>query len=249
MNLEQFFKENPKVAIGFSGGVDSSYLLFAGLRYGADIQPYFVKAAFQPQFEFEEAKKLANLIGAKLKILEIDVFKPGNEVVLANPSDRCYHCKLAIFGTLVKQAKADGYSMIVDGTNASDDADDRPGMKALEEMAVRSPLRESNLTKDNIRKLSKDAGLFTWNKPSYACLATRIPTGCTITPEILQKVESSEDALFKLGFSDFRVRVFNGAARIQLPQNQMNMAMEKREELLKAIKPHFETILFDMEGR
>ena len=247
MNLTQFFKENPKVAIGFSGGVDSSYLLFEGLRAGADIQAYYVNAAFQPQFEFEEATKLANLIGAKMKVLELDVL--SNEVVLANRADRCYHCKLAVFGALVAQAKADGYPLIIDGTNASDDASDRPGMKALEEMAVRSPLRECNLTKDDIRTLSKEAGLFTWDKPSYACLATRIPTDTPITGDVLQRVERTEDALFALGFSDFRARVYGEAARLQFPQNQMAKALEQRAQILEAIKPHFSIILLDMEGR
>ena len=247
IKLDQFFKENPKVAIGFSGGVDSSYLLFAGLRSGADIQAYYAKAAFQPQFEFEEAKKLANLIGAKLKVIELDVL--SNEVVLANKEDRCYHCKLAIFGALVQQARADGYALMIDGTNASDDASDRPGMKALDEMEVRSPLRECGLTKDDIRKLSKEAGLFTWDKPSYACLATRVPTGSPITGEILQRVEKAEDALFSLGFSDFRVRVFNDAARLQFPDNQMAMAFEKKDQLTAAIKPYFPIILLDLAGR
>jgi len=247
IKLEQFFSENPKVAIGFSGGVDSSYLLFAGLRYGADIRAYYVKTAFQPQFEFEEAKKLANLIGADMKVLEFDVL--NNEAVLSNPANRCYHCKLAVFGSLSAQAKADGYPLVIDGTNASDDASDRPGMKALEEMSVRSPLRECNLTKDDIRRLSKEAGLFTWDKPSYACLATRIPTGCAITGEILQKVERAEDALFSFGFSDFRVRVFNGAARLQFPRKQMVEALEKREQILEALKPYFPIILLDMEVR
>ena len=208
---------------------------------------YYVKAAFQPQFEFEEAKKLANLIGANMKVLELDVL--GNETVLANPADRCYHCKHAIFGSLVATAKADGYPLIIDGTNASDDASDRPGMKALEEMAVRSPLRECNLTKDDVRRLSKEAGLFTWDKPAYACLATRIPTGCKITGELLQKVERAESELFALGFSDFRVRVYNEAARLQFPQNQMEAALEKKAEIIKAIKSHFPIILLDMEGR
>ena len=247
MTLEQFFKENPKVAIGFSGGVDSSYLLFAGLRYGADIQAYYVNAAFQPQFEFEEAKKLAKLIGAKMTVLELDVL--GNEKVLANPPERCYHCKLAIFGSLVAQAKADGYPLIIDGTNASDDASDRPGMKALDEMAVRSPLRECGLTKDDVRRFSKEAGLFTWDKPAYACLATRIPTGHTITGELLQCVEKAEDALFLLGFSDFRVRVYYNAARIQFPLEQMQTALESRARIIEAIKPHFPIILLDLEGR
>lgn len=247
INLNQFFKENPKVAIGFSGGVDSSYLLFAGLRSGADIQAYYAKAAFQPQFEFEEAKKLAHLIGAKLKIIELDVL--SNKTVLANQADRCYHCKLAIFGSLVLSAKADGYSLMIDGTNASDDASDRPGMKALTEMEVRSPLRECGLTKDEIRRLSKEAGLFTWDKPSYACLATRIPTGCAITGEILQRVEKAEDALFSLGFTDFRVRVFNDAARLQFPESQMSTALEMKGRIIEAMKPYFPIILLDLGGR
>ncbi|MCL1884656.1 MAG: ATP-dependent sacrificial sulfur transferase LarE [Defluviitaleaceae bacterium] len=247
MKLEKFFNENPKVAIGFSGGVDSSYLLFAGLKSGADIMAYYVQAAFQPQFEREEAIKLANLIGAKMKILELDVL--SEKTVVANPPDRCYHCKLAIFGALVNQAEADGYPLIIDGTNASDDASDRPGMKALTEMEVRSPLRECGLTKDEIRRLSKEAGLFTWDKPSYACLATRIPVGREITSDLLQRVEKSEDALFALGFSDFRVRVYNDAARLQFPESQFESAILKKEKILTAIKPHFSAILLDLEAR
>ena len=247
MTLEQFFKENPKVAIGFSGGVDSSYLLFAGLRYGADVQAYYVNSAFQPQFEFADAKKIAHLIGAKLTVLELDVL--GQEGVLANPPDRCYHCKQAVFGALVKQARADGYSLVIDGTNASDDANDRPGMKALEEMGVRSPLRECNFSKEDVRALSKEAGLFTWDKPSYACLATRVPSGRRITAELLHCVEGAEDALFSLGFSDFRVRVYGEAARLQFPESQMSAALEKKKEIMRAIRPHFPIILLDLEGR
>lgn len=247
MTLENFFKENPKVAIGFSGGVDSSYLLFAGLRYGADVQAYYVNAAFQPIFELEDAKKLAYLIGAKMTVIELDVL--NHETVIANPPDRCYYCKQAIFGALVEHAKADGYPMIIDGTNASDDAADRPGMKALMEMNVRSPLRECGITKDEIRRLSKEAGLFTWDKPSYACLATRIPTNRHITAELLQQVEKAEDVLFSLGFSDFRVRVYNEAARLQFPQSQIATALEKREQILAALKQYFPIILLDMEVR
>jgi len=247
LTLEQFFVENPKVAIGFSGGVDSSYLLFSGLRYGADVGAYYVSSAFQPQFELEEAKKLAKLIGANMTVLEIDVL--GNEQVLANTPDRCYHCKLAIFGSLVARAKADGYPLIIDGTNASDDASDRPGMKALEEMSVRSPLRECGLTKNDVRRLSKQAGLFTWDKPPYACLATRIPTGRAITGELLEQVEKAEDALFALGFFDFRVRVYDNAARLQFPENQMPAALDSKARIIEAIKPYFPIILLDLEER
>ena len=138
---------------------------------------------------------------------------------------------------------------MIDGTNASDDADDRPGMKALTELSVRSPLRESGITKSEVRHMSKEAGLFTWDKPAYACLATRIPTGQEITAELLHRIEKSEDALFGLGFTDFRVRVMGDAARLQFPCEQMGLAVDKQKEITRAIKPYFSTVLLDLEGR
>ena len=227
--------------------MDSSFLLFAGLRAGADIQAYFVKAAFQPEFEMKDALRLANLIGANVKVINIDVL--DNQDVVNNPANRCYYCKQAIFGTLKDRALADGYSVLIDGTNASDDVDDRPGMKALTELSVRSPLRECGLTKDRIRQLSKEAGLFTWDKPSYACLATRIPTGQRITKELLHSVEKTEDVLFSLGFTDFRARVYGEGARLQFPEEQLAEAINKKDEILKAIKPYFKIVLLDLEGR
>ena len=247
MTLEQFFKENPKVAIGFSGGVDSTYLLYAGLKYGADVRGYYVNAQFQPDFELEEAHSLARHIGAEITVMELDAL--ADERVVANPPERCYYCKLGIFGALTARAKADGYDLVIDGTNASDDADDRPGMKALEEMGVRSPLRECGVTKDEIRRISKAAGLPTWDKPPYACLATRIPYGRPLTEETLQRVEGAENVLFALGFSDFRVRVYEDAARIQLPTAQEPLLLEKKTEVIAAMKPHFPIILLDLEGR
>lgn len=247
MTLENFFKENPSVALGFSGGVDSSYLLYAGLHYGANVQAYYVNAAFQPDFELQDAYRLAEQVGTKIKVIEVDVLR--EKQVVLNPSNRCYYCKQGIFGTLKEQALADGFSMVIDGSNASDDAGDRPGMKALEELSVRSPLRESNITKDEVRRLSKEAGLFTWDKPSYACLATRIPTGREITAEILNCVEKAEDSLFKLGFTDFRCRVMGQAARLQFPSDQISKAIDKKEEIVKAIKPYFSAVLLDLEGR
>jgi uncharacterized protein len=235
------------VALAFSGGVDSSYLLYAGLQNKAKIKAYYVKTAFQPQWELQDAYKLAKHIGGAIKVLEMDVL--SNEKVVSNPPNRCYHCKTAIFSTLQKQAFLDGFSVVIDGTNASDDANDRPGMKALRELSVRSPLRESGITKDEIRLLSKQAGLFTWDKPAYACLATRIPTERAITPRLLSRIEQSEDALFDLGFTDFRVRVMGEAARLQFPLEQMSKATDQKEQIIKVIKPHFETVLLDLEGR
>ena len=250
--LEQFFKENPTAALGFSGGVDSSYLLYAGLRYGAKIKACYVKTAFQPEFELDDAKKIAAQAGAELTIIEKDILE--NKQVASNPPDRCYHCKKFIFAAVCEQAVSDGIALVIDGANASDDAADRPGMKALAELAVRSPLRECGITKAEVRRLSREAGLFTWQKPAYACLATRVPTGQACTKDLLQKIEKAEDALFSLGFSDFRVRVMGDAlkfscARIQLPLKQFGILLEKRQEAVKAIKPYFPSILLDLEER
>ena len=247
MTLLAFFKENPKAALGFSGGVDSSYLLYAGVQAGADIHPYYIKTAFQPQFELDDAERLCAQLGVPLTVLELDVLK--NEAVTANPPDRCYHCKTELFGALSTRALADGYTLLLDGTNASDDAGDRPGMRALKELHVCSPLRECGLTKAEIRRLSREAGLFTWVKPAYACLATRIPSGDAITAEKLQKTERAEALLFSLGFRDFRVRYFAGAARIQLPEAQLPLALERRTELLSELKKIYPAVLLDLEVR
>ena len=247
MTLKQFFQENPRCALGFSGGVDSAYLLYAGVKAGADIRPYFIKTAFQPAFELADARKLAAGLGVEVTVLELDAL--ADPRVAANPADRCYYCKQNLFRTLKDRAIADGYPVLLDGTNASDEAGDRPGMRALAELSVRSPLRECGLTKAEIRARSREAGLFTWDKPAYACLATRVPAGETITADILARVEGAEDALFRLGYTDFRVRVFHSAARLQLPRGQMERAVREAEELRQALKPYFTPILLDLEGR
>ena len=246
-SLKQFFDENPKVALGFSGGVDSSYLLYAGVHYGAKIRPYYIKTAFQPQFELDDAKRLCAELGVEMTVIELDIL--SNMVVAANPSDRCYYCKTELFGALKKRAVEDGYRVLIDGTNASDDAGDRPGMRALTEMEVRSPLRECGITKPEVRRLSKEAGLFTWDKPAYACLATRIPSGKQITAKMLSQVEMAENALFELGFTDFRVRVLEGMARIQVPSGQMAKMIEMREEVCGAVGKHFKGVMLDLAGR
>ena len=247
MTLEQFFQENPRCALGFSGGVDSAYLLYAGVKAGADIRPYFIKTAFQPAFELADAQKLAAGLGVEVTVLELDAL--ADPKVAANPADRCYYCKQNLFRTLKERAIADGYPVLLDGTNASDEAGDRPGMRALTELSVRSPLRECGLTKAEIRARSREAGLFTWDKPAYACLATRVPAGEAITAETLARVEGAEDALFRLGYTDFRVRVFHSAARLQLPRGQMERAVREAETIQAALKPYFTPILLDLEGR
>ena len=247
MTLTEFFHENQKAAIAFSGGVDSAYLLYAALQSGADVRAYYVKSAFQPQFELDDARRLAETLSADMRVLDVDIL--ADETVAANPPDRCYHCKRRIFSAIASAAAADGYTLLLDGTNASDDAGDRPGMRALRELSVRSPLRECSLTKPEIRWLSREAGLFTWDKPAYACLATRVPAGERLTAEKLENTERAEDFLFSLGFTDFRVRLFNGAARLQLPAEQLPRLLECRAEILSELKKTYSTVMLDLEVR
>jgi len=247
MDLKEFFRDNPRAAIAFSGGVDSAYLLCAALQCGADVKAYYARSAFQPEFEFEDAKRLAEELGADMRVLEVDVLSFPE--IAANPKDRCYLCKRQLFSRIISAAAEDGYTLLLDGTNASDDADDRPGMRALRELSVRSPLRECGLTKDAIRALSKEAGLFTWDKPAYACLATRIPSGETITAEKLFATEKSETFLRGLGFSDLRVRMRGTEARIQIPSDQFAMIAENREEILASLKQYYTNVTLDLEAR
>lgn len=247
MTLDEFFKRHPKVALAFSGGVDSSYLLYAAVHAGADVQPYFVKGQFQPTFEMEDAMRLAGELGVRLKIMHVDAL--SSPTVAANPADRCYYCKQVVFHTLWNAARADGYETLMDGTNASDDAGDRPGMKALAELGVTSPLKDAGLVKSEIRRLSHEAGLFTWDKPSYACLATRVPTGDPLSNDLLSRIEAAEGNLFALGFTDFRVRLFHGAARLQVPAAQWEKAMKMRDDVRAALLPYFPVVLIDTMTR
>ena len=247
MELQTYFLQNPRAALAFSGGVDSSYLMYAARQYGCDLHAYFIKSSFQPQFELNDARRLTEELHVPLTVVQTDALQ--NAQVAANDGQRCYYCKTTLFTQLRELARKDGYTLLLDGTNASDSFDGRPGMKALQELGVRSPLRECGLTKTEIRRLSREAGLFTHDKPSYACLATRIPTGTQITESLLQKVEQSEDILFAMGFTDFRVRFFHNAAKIQLPESQFALALGKRQELTKALSPYFDEVLLDLTPR
>ena len=247
MKLVDFFKENPKAAIAFSGGVDSAYLLYAAIQSGAEVKAYYVKSDFQPEFELSDAYRLAKELQAEMEVITVDAL--SDPMIVANPPERCYYCKKVIFNEIIRAAEKDGFSVLLDGTNASDDASDRPGMRALKELEVRSPLRECDLTKQEIRRLSKEAGLFTWEKPAYACLATRIPTGTEITKEKLQMTERAEDALFQMGFEDFRVRMMGDMAKLQFPVSQFEKVMERKEEIVAELKKYYSAVLLDLEGR
>lgn len=247
MTLQQFFQANPKVALGFSGGVDSAYLLYAAKASGADVAAYYVSTPFQPRFEQEDALRLARQLDISVTVLKLDILQDAQ--IAANPKNRCYFCKKRIFTAICDAALAQGYPLVIDGTNADDDCADRPGMQALQELGVRSPLREAGLTKQEIRRLSKNAGLFTHNKPAYACLATRIPAGTPITELLLDKTERSEEFLKNLGFTNFRIRYLDGSAKIQIPENQFPLLMQHRQTILCKLQQDYTAVLLDLEAR
>lgn len=247
MKLNEFFDERKKIALAFSGGADSAYLLFAAVACGADVQPYYVKSQFQPEFEHEDARKLAKHLGVTLREINVDILQ--FDEVTVNHANRCYYCKKRIMGAIRAAAKADGYDTIIDGTNASDDGGDRPGMKVLAEENILSPLKLCGITKAKLRELSHEARLFTWNKPAYACLATRVPTGEKITAEKLTAVEQSESYLFSLGFTDFRVRLRDGGALLQFTAKQHKKAEDKFETITAELSKFFDTIKLDPKAR
>lgn len=247
MNLVEYLMGLGNIAIALSGGVDSTYLAYAAKQSGVLCKAYTVKSQFVPQFEIEDAKKVAELIDIPLKIIDIDVLKYDD--ITSNPSNRCYYCKHHVFSTISEHARRDGFTMLCDGTNASDDVDNRPGMKAIAELSVKSPLRECNLTKSMIRDLAYKADLFTWDKPSYACLATRFKSGQQITANDLIHLERAEGYLFSLGLSDFRVRLMGNNAKIQVPVNQITIVINKRSEILTYFKSMFDDVVLDLEVR
>lgn len=247
MTLPEFFANHPKAAVAFSGGVDSAYLLYAASKYAKELRAYYVKSAFQPQFELEDALRLAGKLQVEMQVIPLDIL--SQEEVIANPKNRCYYCKKRIFGAIARQAEADGFSLLLDGTNASDEEGDRPGMQALRELSVLSPLRLCGLTKMEIRLLSKEAGLFTWDKPSYACLATRIPTGQRIDARLLARTEDAENFLSSLGFRGFRVRTVGETAKIQLREAQFPLLVENRARILEKLSGQYKGVCLDLEAR
>lgn len=247
MNLHEFFIDYPKTAIAFSGGVDSAYLLYAAKQHAKEVCAYYVKSAFQPQFEMDDALRIADELDVQMKIIELNVL--ADEKIAANPWNRCYYCKKQIFAAITKQSQEDGFTVLLDGTNASDDEGDRPGIKALHELNVLSPLRLCGLTKSEIRKLSRKVGLFTWDKPAYACLATRIPTGQPISETLLHRTEMAENYMFAKGFSDFRIRTVGETAKIQIVERQLPLLLEKRNEILDELKKYYQSVCLDLEMR
>ncbi len=239
-----------KVAVAYSGGVDSSLLSFvAHEALGDDAIAVTADAPMVPRSEFSSSKAFCQQHGIKQVVVGPNPF--ASDIVRFNQPLRCYECKKLIFGALFEAAKENGIDVIADGSNLDDLGDYRPGMKALEEMQVKSPLREAGFTKADIRELSRELGLSTWNKQSNACLATRFPYGAELTQAGFEMVDRAEASLAEFGFSQLRVRVHGEVARIEVPESQMNIIInpEIRNEVVRRLKDAgFAYVALDLAG-
>ncbi len=240
--LIEYLRGYERAAIAFSGGVDSSFLLKAA-AFAMDKENVIAitaDSAFVPSKELEEAKSIAASVGVEHIILDMDVL--AIEEIKKNPRDRCYVCKKNVFTQIIHTANNEGILAIFDGSNLDDDLDFRPGKKALVELKVQSPLKECGLTKMDIRELSKELGLPTWEKPSMACLASRIPYNDSITKEKLMMIEKAEETISGLGFTQFRVRYHNGVARLELIPDEMSRMFDIK--LMKQINDDLKSFGF-----
>jgi len=249
-HLNKIVSATGKVAVAFSGGVDSTFLFkVCVLLLGDNALAVTARSSTYPIRELEQSKELSRQIGGKQIVIEseeLDV--PGFS---DNPPNRCFLCKSELFSKVISIAKEHGIESVFDGTNADDTGDFRPGRIAARKFRIRSPLEEAGLTKQDIRELSRTLGLSTWDKPAFACLSSRFPYHKKISRPALLKVEKAEDVLWNLGFREFRVRHHDTIARIELGLKEMKRC--RMDDVRKKIVAEFKSIGYayvtlDLEG-
>lgn len=214
-----------KVAIACSGGIDSTLLLRAAADIpGLEVTAFTVNSIFVPYEDISEAIKQSAALNIKHILIDVDIKKIPE--IQKNPPLRCYHCKKEVFSVIKSTAESMGISTILEGSHHDDLNDYRPGIKALTELGIESPLKESGFTKEGIREVSRYLGIGNWEKPSSPCLATRIPYGTEITDELLEIIYQSENFIKSLGFRQVRVRVHGNLARIEVPEEDINKILD-----------------------
>jgi uncharacterized protein len=248
IKLLSYLQKLEKVVLAFSGGVDSTFLLKATKEaLGDNMKAVTIRSPYIPKWEIAEAKELVKELGVAHEIIEAPII----DEIRHNPENRCYLCKTAVFSMIQSVAKKEGYHYVLDGTNFDDKDGYRPGMKALQELDVKSPLLDCQLTKKEIRSLSKELGLNTWDKPSYACLLTRIPYGNELKAEDFEKIETAEKYMMDRGFRAIRVRCHENLARIEVDKEDQKKLFD--EKILKEISNKFKEFGFkyvtlDLDG-
>jgi len=246
--LENNIKKLKTAVVAFSGGVDSTFLLkITSNLLGNNCLAVTLQTSAHSQKEINEAKKIAKSFSIPHHLLKIDITKIKR--FYENPSDRCYHCKKYMFSTIIDFAKSHNISSVLEGSNLDDLDQYRPGLKALKELGILSPLVQANLTKQDIRSLSKQFHLSTWDKPANPCLATRIPYNTRISEDILNQIEKAENVLYSLGIKQSRVRYHHEIARIEVKKDDMKKILSSADNIIKSFKKlGFKYITIDIEG-
>lgn len=246
--LKSYLRELGRVAVAYSGGVDSTFLLkVAHDVLGDNVLALTAASKFIPRRELDETIKFCAENKIRQIIFEADVLNIAG--VKENPVDRCYLCKRELFKNFLRLAEENKISIVVEGSNMDDTSDYRPGMKALAELGIKSPLQVAELYKSEIRELSREMNLPTWSKPSMACLASRFVYGETLTEKNLSMVEAAEEFLLQAGFKQFRVRVHGKIARIEILPEEFNRLLKIREEISARFKAlGFDYVTLDLQG-
>jgi len=246
--LKKILRQMRSLLVAYSGGVDSTFLL----KVGGDCLGKKIVAvtAYSPTYTHQElafAKKTARSFGIEHRTIHTDEFKDRH--FASNPKNRCYYCKKELFLRLHKIASSKKLNFVADASTISDESDYRPGARAKRELKVRSPLQEAGFIKEDVRKYSRQLGLVTWNMPAGACLASRIPYGTRIKPEVLRRIERSERFLKSLGFPEVRLRHYQASCRIEVPHKDIPRLIGQRERVSRRLKNlGYSYVTVDLEG-